>query len=793
MKRPVLAVFALSTFALLVSIPAEDTKENAMDARMKTIIPMLTEHPRAFGRPISDRPAWEALAKHDAYKGVVHRAENYLTTPIPDLSDEMYLDFNRTGNRTRWQKISSRRQGRLAPLVLAECLENKGRFLKSIEEIIRVLCAERTWVMPAHDRKLTNFHGKTIDIDLRTASLAHELATASFLLGDKLSPEVRQLIRDNLMRRVINPYRDMVTGKRKINWWMKTTSNWNAVCLAGVTGTGLATLESREDRAFFIAAAEKYSQNFLKGFPPDGYCTEGLGYWNYGFGHYLILSEAICQATNGGVDLMARPEVQEPAKFGARIEIMNSVYPAFADCSVNAKPSPTIMWFVSRRYRLGLRRWEKYDPVCPGGLASAMMYSLPNSASKTPPAEKPQVDIGQRTWFKDAGILICRPGEQGTCKIGAALKGGHNAEHHNHNDVGSYVVVVGSQPVILDPGSEVYTGRTFSKDRYVSNVLNSYGHSVPLVAGTMQRTGRDACAKVIKTEFADDTDTFAIDIASAYNVPELKKLERTFVYSRKGFGSLTVTDAVEFAEPKDFGTAIITLGRWKETEPGKLLIYDTEEAVRVDIRVDGAEFAIKAEEIKEDVHTPTLPTRIGIDLKKPVTTATVTLTIRPAGREGPMLRNGSFEEGTWGWKIRDGGMGSLSNEQASDGKTSLKIVDPSKKDGSSISSARMPIKEAGTFELRGKVFRVSGDGVGLYVRYLDQDGKMLNKRINDRGWIDAVGAVTGPEGKWEAFALPFTAPEGTVFLQLWIHSSTGAVVTAYLDELEIAPAAGKQP
>ena len=792
MKRTA-AVICLCGLLLLRPTQADDTKENAMEERIKTIVPMLVEHPAAFGRPITDRQAWDRLAKHSAYKSVVSRAENYLTIPIPDLSDEMYLDFNRTGNRTRWQKIHRERQGRLPWLVLAECIENKGRFLKPIEEIVRVLCAERTWVMPAHDRKLTSFYGKTIDIDLLVAMLSHDIATANFLLGDKLSPEVRQLIRDNLMRRVINPYRDMVNGKRKINWWMKTTSNWNAVCLAGVTGTGLATLESREDRAFFVAAAEKYSRNFLKGFPSDGYCTEGLGYWNYGFGHYLILSEAICQATDGGVDLMARDEVKEPAKFGARIEIMNRVYPAFADCGVSSKPNADIMWFVSRRYGLGLREWEEHDPVRPGGLYTSRMYSFPNSASKVPPAEKPQVDIGRRSWFNDAGILICRPGEQGTCKLGAALKGGHNAEHHNHNDVGSYVVVVGSQAPIVDPGAEVYTGRTFSKDRYVSNVLNSYGHSVPLVAGKLQSKGRDACAKVVKTDFTDEADTFIIDIASAYKVPELKKLERAFVYSRKDAGMLTVTDTVEFAEPKDFATAIVTLGRWKETEPGKLLIYDTEEGVRVDIKVEGAEYAIKAEEIKEDVKTPTLPTRIGINLTKPVTTATVTLTIRPADREGPLLRNGSFEEGNWGWKIREGGMGSLSNEQASDGKTSLKIVDPNKKDGSSITSARMPIGKVGPFELRGKVFRVSGSGVGMYMRYLDQDGKMLNKRLNDQGWIGAVMTVTGPVGKWEPFAMSFTPPEGTVFLQLWIHSASGAVVTAYLDELKIAPLPAGQP
>jgi hypothetical protein len=49
----------------------------------------------------------------------------------------------------------------------------------------------------------------------------------------------------------------------------------------------------------------------------------------------------------------------------------------------------------------------------------------------------------------------------------------------------------------------------------------------------------------------------------------------------------------------------------------------------VEIDTGGAAFDIQAEQIKEDVRTKTLPTRIGIALKAPVTEATVTLKITP--------------------------------------------------------------------------------------------------------------------------------------------------------------------
>lgn len=192
------------------------------------------------------------MARKESYHSVIPLAEILLKEPIPQQPDNLYLDFSRTGNRTHWQKVCRQRRDRIKWLVLAECLENKGRFLEAIEEIVHILCSERTWVMPAHDRDLANFKGERIDIDLGSARLAWNLATADYLLGNKLSSDTRKLIRDNISCRIFEPFRDMATGKREANWWFSTTNNWNAVCLASVTGSALALLESRQDRALFV-------------------------------------------------------------------------------------------------------------------------------------------------------------------------------------------------------------------------------------------------------------------------------------------------------------------------------------------------------------------------------------------------------------------------------------------------------------------------------------------------------------------------------------------------------------
>ncbi|MCD6350524.1 MAG: hypothetical protein J7M26_00280, partial [Armatimonadetes bacterium] len=352
----------VAALVLLFMTTTAEAREPGLDPqRVAEVAAMLAPDPAGPGRPITDRAAWEKLGRLAPYRAMVARAQKLLEEPLPELPDDLYLDFSRTGNRTRWQRKASSRRGRLTPLVLSECVENEGRFLPAIEELVHALCAERTWVMPAHDRSLANFEGKTIDIDLASSALAWQLAEANYLLGDRLSAATRQEIRDNVARRVLNPYRDMYSGKRPANWWMKTTNNWNAVCLAGVTGAGLAQLPSRQERAEFVVAAEYYSRNFLRGFTSDGYCSEGLGYWNYGFGHYVLLAETVRQATGGRIDLMSRPEVKAPATFGARIGIIGGVYPAFADCHLHTRPSAVIMWFVNRIFGLGLKGYEELD------------------------------------------------------------------------------------------------------------------------------------------------------------------------------------------------------------------------------------------------------------------------------------------------------------------------------------------------------------------------------------------------------------------------------------------------
>jgi hypothetical protein len=628
-------IVPLMVTTMVAGVDAQDSKSalpSGFDqAEIARVAAMLPERPTCFGRPITDRAAWETLAATSEGKAAIAAAERVLKTPMPEMTDEIYLIYSRTGSRTEGDRVDGQRRGRVGTLALAELVENKGRFLPELEKTIRSLCDEKTWVGVAHDGNLKNFHKKEITIDLYSSALAWHLATADNLLGDKLSPPTRELIRKEIQWRIFEPYHRMIAGKQSL-YWLTAEHNWNTVCLAGVTGAALALLDSRQERAFYILAAEKYSMNFLKGFPPDGYCGEGTGYWNYGFGHYVYLAEEIRLATGGKIDLLARKEALAPASFGARFEVLDGVYPAFADSSPGARPSGRLMSFLNERLGFGLppARAERVQ-LGGGSLAEGLMYLFPVPASQKPQPAGRRVEVGgPRSWFEQAGILICRPLAGSSSRFATAIIGNDNGVNHNHNDVGSYIVVLNGQVLIVDPGGETYTARTFSSRRYDSNVLNSFGHSVPLVAGKMQSAGAKAKAVTLKTDFTDAQDTLVFDIRSAYAVEGLQKLTRTYIFSRTGAGSLTVTDDVAFSQPEAFETALITLGQWKQTGPQMLRIEDGGAAINVQIDTGGAAFKIVPTEINEHVHTRKLPVRLAIALESPVPQATVAVKIAPA-------------------------------------------------------------------------------------------------------------------------------------------------------------------
>lgn len=576
---------------------------------------------------IEARDFWEKVQASKLYQSAVADARQVPRESFAPLPDELYLDYSRTGNRARYESVYFRKLKALRNLVVAECVEHRGEFLPTIQEVIASYAADKSWVLPAHDGALHNFHGRQVTIDLFSSEVACDLANTDFLLGDRLDADTRALVRAEVARRIFVPYERMVREEQPSLYWLTITNNWNAVCLANVTSAALALIEDPAERTFYVAAAEKYVAYFLDGFTDDGYCSEGIAYWNYGYGCFVRLGHILHGATGGYVDLFAAPRARSAGLFARRMELTPGCYPAFADCGVQNTPSREIMAYVSHHYGLTPSDWEERGFGHLRWLDEFGVFAFVFEPS-TP--DVPTESAALRDWFKDAGILICRGAQTPRgLPVAVALKGGHNAEHHNHNDLGSYVVGVGANLPLVDPGAEVYTRRTFSAERYVSNLLNSFGHAVPRVAEQLQRTGHDAHAEVLRLDLTDDQDTLALDLTSAYAVPTLQQVTRTFTFHRPT-AQLTVTDEVHFTAPERFETALITFDSWQQLEPNLIRVGDAETGVDIHLDTGGLAFTLQATTIDEEIRGDRQPIRLGINLDDPVEHAVVRATIRPA-------------------------------------------------------------------------------------------------------------------------------------------------------------------
>jgi hypothetical protein len=628
------AMRVLVTLPALTGLSARSLAE-IPPARVAEIASWLEETPSGFVPSFADRSFWAEQAKLPAADTLLAEAKQRAGEPVPELTEELYAEFKRSGRRDTFEKPFAARSERLALFTLAQGLTDDGSWLPLIETELAAILDEPSWAAPAHAADLPDWASARTRVDLAASARAWTLATADGLLGDRLQPETRARIRSETRSRVLAPCLERFrAGDQRDYWWMKGTNNWNAVCHAGVTGAALLLEEDRGERAEFVAAFEADTTYFINAYPDDGYCEEGMGYWVYGFGHYIMGAQAIRRATGGHVDLLDDPKVARIAAFSRRWAMTNGVYAAFGDVSLRQTCPAWLHDFVAGRFGagapVGVTGFMHRHPLGTQLYATAFDLSLPRK-----PAEESGA-LPLRDWFPEGGALVVRPASADVA-LSAAMQGGHNARPHNHNDIGSFVVVTHGVPVLSDLGADDYVRDTFGPKRYTSEVMNSFGHPVPMVAGQLQRTGRDARGVTVRTEFTAERDVWELDLTSAYDVPTLERLTRTFVFTRADGGSLEIVDHVRFSEPQTFGSALVLPPKrnWEQTPESGLLVRTDKAALRVSYSTDGPTALVVT---SAPVHgivpdRPAKGTRIGIDLGEPVTEATLRILITPASSD----------------------------------------------------------------------------------------------------------------------------------------------------------------
>ena len=435
------------------------------------------------------------------------RCRRYRETPMETLPFHLYRQFYIDGDRRHFEDLYFARRGRLSYLTLAVLLHRRPEDIQALEDAIWAICEEYTWVLPAHTSDLGDRYNTEV-IDLFSAETGSALSEIVYLLGDVLDRKVVQRIRECLEDRIFRMYMENTYT------WEQVSMNWASVC-AGCIGI-----------AFMYCAPERFHlvhdriiatmKTFLKGFGQDGICLEGIHYWGYGFGYFSYFAQLLYEFTDGKENLFDDPICRETALFQQRAFLRQDHTISFSDGERNCDFLPGLTHKLHKLYGSGVlpREYAAFSEYCHRFCAYLRNFFWVDPAvPPMKPGEKSDQFFTTSEWYISSRKTLS-----------LAAKAGHNDEPHNHNDIGSFLLVCDEGQILCDFGAGEYTGDYFRKaTRYNYLCNNSFGHSVPIINGCGQLPGKEYAGKVL----SHDGGRFCIEIAGAYSVDGLRSAVRT--------------------------------------------------------------------------------------------------------------------------------------------------------------------------------------------------------------------------------------------------------------------------
>ncbi len=526
----------------------------------------------------SDREAWKKLAgKRAGYiLKMASKYDNYEWHPIPAST---YLEYEKTGNRTL-MKYEGRNRQCLNALVLAELVEGEGRYLSKIADFMWLETTRYSWAHAQHTARQTS--RRTLPeptdryISLHSAENAVSLAYACHFFKeelDKMDPSICRVVRNSMRENIFEPFFDEAKHNSPeerflgLGYEQTLLNNWNIYCNFGVLTAFLLMEDDQEELVRALKLSAKSVDAYLSYIADDGCCDEGPSYWRMSFGKIYEYCRLLYDASSGKVNLLKHPLVRKMAEFKPRTYLGDGWVVDYSDGAARYQGDPGHLFRFgcdvgSREvcdyaiYQLvdAESRKFNYPSLTSGGIASSLEVlryqdemteyentALAGAGGDWTALKKILVSEIKSVWYDKTQQCVMRKG-----KWTLAAKGGHNNESHNHNDVGSGILMYDSMPVFVDPGAGDYVKATFGKDRYTLWQNCSDWHNAPVINACGQATGREYAASLCECNLGKGL--FRVEFAKAYPEEACAKVyDRTYSLTAKG---LTITDKFSLSERK---------------------------------------------------------------------------------------------------------------------------------------------------------------------------------------------------------------------------------------------------
>ena len=470
---------------------------------------------------------WRDSIPTEMRQSYISYGNQYAGKPWTVLPWTVFAENKITGNRVNYEGLCFEKRRQLAALVMAEIMEGRGRFISDIINGLGSFCEETWWGIPAHYSKpipLTELQ----EVDLFNAETAGLVVWTRYVLEkqlDTFSSALCQRIDREIERRILQP------AVEKDYWWKTAGMNWNPWICSNWLACVLICEKDEARKAEAIRQIRQAIRAFIDAYPEDGGCDEGPGYWDRAAASMFEILRLLPDDANFSGMF---GKIQRMAAYAYKTYIGNDYCVCFADAHENKAAQqvnivyPFGLWLNDQTMRafgayLGQRKQVLSNPAAlfdkSGNFPTLGRELFFLRHIREFMAEQPHEPLLKDVWLPDLQIMTARRGN-----LYVAMKGGHNGESHNHNDVGSFIVYSNSEPLFIDPAVGEYTAQTFGKGRYDIWTMQSQFHNLPQINGVDQKDGKSFAAKVVSHKNGQLT----LDIAAAYpNEAAVKSWKRT--------------------------------------------------------------------------------------------------------------------------------------------------------------------------------------------------------------------------------------------------------------------------
>lgn len=528
MSRYNLHLTILLIFCLLLTFRmAASGQENLAATYSPSVLQQVLPEPLRFGAlPQAKDKFWTSTIPMSMRNSYIQYGRTFKGKAWVGIPDSLFADYQKTGNRTGYEREYFARRKQISNLVMAEIMEHKGVFMNDIINGIHYFFHETWWGLPAHyptDHPVTDNQV----VDLFNGETANLLAWTIYMLHDELEERevgICKKTRNEIARRFLNP------ARTKQYAWKNGLNNWNTWICSNWLSCVLLCEEHRDWQMEAIRQIVTSLDKFYEHYPDDGGCEEGINYWERAGASFIECMNLLELATNQHPDIKNGRKIHAIASYPYNMYIGNGKYTNWADASQTVGILPNISFcvghYLSDHQLMNYARYvgDQYKYIDNAGKVYNASGNYPflsrellfltqyNVYRQTTPVEP----LLQYTCLPDLQISTARSTENSTDGLFLAAKGGHNGESHNHNDVGNFIIYKNAEPLIIDIGVGTYTAQTFSAKRYELFNCRSAYHNVPLINGMEQHEGKQYRAQKVKFSNKKKRATMSLDIAEAY-------------------------------------------------------------------------------------------------------------------------------------------------------------------------------------------------------------------------------------------------------------------------------------